>query len=248
VVALAAELGVPKAARAVIMPSVTTDPEDPPTEPRSLLQTAMARMRGMNRRYLTYFVVGGIALDVVIVAVGLWWLGVFEPDRAAAARESLSACVQGSPTQDGATMIDTCRDTVAHATDSTEARRDPANADVAEQALRQIQVICRVALERAALTRCAETPVIEGIVPDLAVRTRVDALLRLGDYARLRDEAARLIRYGDGFGYFARGLAHHNTEDYVAAVADYREALKRFPDDPTLLDNLARAEVSAPPS
>ena len=229
------------------MPPVS-EPEDPKTDPPSLFETAMAKMRGMNRRYLTYFIVGGVVLDVAIVALGLWWLGVFDPNPSAATRDSLSACVQGSPTQDGATMIETCQDTVARATQSPEARRDPANTDIAEQALRQIQVICRVALERTALTRCVETPVIEGIVPDLALRTRVEALLRLGDHARLRDEAGRLIRYGDGFGYLARGLAHHQTGDYASALADYREALKRFPDDPTLLDNLARAEVSAPPS
>jgi tetratricopeptide (TPR) repeat protein len=230
-----------------MMPPVS-EPEDPKTDPPSLFQTAMAKMRSMNRRYLTYFIVGGIVVDVLIVAAGLWWLGVFDSDPAAAARDSLSACIQGSPTQDGAAMIDTCHETVAHATGSPDARRDPANTEIAAQALRQIQVICRVALERAALTRCAEMPVIEGIVPDLAVRTRVEALLRLGDHARLREEATRLIRYGDGFGYLARGLAHHATGDYASAVADYREALKRFPDDPTLLDNLARAEVSAPPS
>ena len=145
-------------------------------------------------------------------------------------------------------MIDTCVATVAHATDDPEDRGDPANVAIADQAMRQIQVICRVVLARAALQRCAEAPVVEGVVPELAVRTRVDALMRLGDYARLAEESGRLIRYGDEFGYLARGLAHHRTEDFASAVVDYREAIKHFPDDPTLLDNLARAEVEAPPS
>ena len=70
----------------------------------------------------------------------------------------------------------------------------------------------------------------------------------MGHYERLREEGGRLIRYGDEFGYLARGIAHHLTEDYVSAVADYREAIKHFPDNPTLLDNLAHAEVAAPPS
>ena len=231
------------------MPPVS-EPDDPnkAPEPPSLLQTAIAKMRGMNRRYVAYFIAGGIALDVVIVAGGLWWVGVFDVDQSVAARDSLSECLRGGQNQAGVAMIDTCVATVVHATDDPEDRRDPANLAIADQALRQIQVICRVVLARAALERCAEAPVIEGIVPELAVRTRVDALMRLGDYGRLREESGRLIRYGDDFGYLARGIAHHLTEDYASAVADYREAIKHFPDDPTLLDNLARAEVDAPPS
>ena len=231
------------------MPPVNepNDPNNPP-EPPSLMKTAIAKMRGMNRRYVAYFIAGGIALDVVVVAGGLWWLGVFDAGQSAAARDSLNECLRGGQSQDGVAMIDTCVATVAHATDDPDDRSDPANAAIADQALRQIQVICRVVLARTALQRCADGPVIEGIVPELAVRTRVDALMRLGDYARLREESGRLIRYGDQFGYLARGLAHHLTEDYVSAVTDYREALKHFPDDPTLLDNLARAEVAAPPS
>jgi hypothetical protein len=231
------------------MPPVS-EPDDPnkAPEPPSLLTTAIAKMRGVNRRYVAYFIAGGIALDVVVVAGGLWWLGVFDAAQSAAARDSLNECLRGGQNQAGVAMIDTCVATVAHATDDPEDRRDPANAAIADQALRQIQVICRVVLARPALQRCAEVPVIEGIVPELAVRTRVDALMRLGDYARLREESGRLIRYGDEFGYLARGLAHHLTQDYASAVADYREAIKHFPDDPTLLDNLARAEVAAPPS
>jgi len=220
---------------------------DTPEEP-SLLETAIAKMRGMNRRYVAYFIAGGIALDVVVVAGGLWWLGVFDAGQSAAARDSLSECLRGSQNEAGVAMIETCVATVALATDDPEDRRDLANAAIADQALHQIQVICRIVLAREALQRCADAPVIEGIVPEIAVRTRVDALMRLGDYSRLREESARLIRFGDEFGYLARGIAHHLTEDYPAAVADYREAIKHFPDDPTLLDNLARAEVAAPPS
>jgi len=72
------------------MPPVS-EPDDPnqTPEPPSLLQTAIAKMRGMNRRYVAYFIAGGIALDVVIVAGGLWWVGVFDVDQSAAARDSL---------------------------------------------------------------------------------------------------------------------------------------------------------------
>jgi hypothetical protein len=231
------------------MPPVS-EPDDPKKalKPSSLVRMVIAKMRGVNRRYVTYFIAGGIALDVVVVAGGLWWLGLFEAGQSVAVRDSLNECLRGSRNQAGVTMIDACVATVASATDNPESRRDPANADIADQALRQIQLICRVVLVRAALERCAEVPVIEGIVPELALRTRVDAQLRLGDFERLREESGRLIRYGDEFGYLARGIAHHLTEDYVSAVADYREAIKHFPDDPTLLDNLARAEVAAPPS
>ena len=217
-------------------------------KPSSLLRMVIAKMRGVNRRYVAYFVVSGIALDVVVVGGGLWWVGVFDAGQSAAVHDSLKDCLRGGQNQAGVAIVDTCVATVAIATDDPEDRRDPANADIADQALRQIQVICRVVLARAALERCAEAPVIEGIVPQLALRTRVDAQLRLGNYERLREESGRLIRYGDEFGYLARGIAHHLTEDYVSAVADYREAIKHFPDDPTLLDNLARAEVAAPPT
>jgi hypothetical protein len=232
------------------MPPVTEpdDRSDPP-KPPSALKSAIAKMRGMNRRYVGYFIAGGIALDVVIVAGGLWWLGVFDAGSSSAAvQKSLNACLRGADNQSGVVMIDTCLDTVTKATDDPENRRDPAYIEMADQALRHVQVVCRVVLSRDALERCTGVPVIEGIVPALAVRTRVDALLRLGDYPRLREEGARLIRYGDGFGYLARGLARHNIEDFAAAAADYREAIKHFPDDPVLLDNLARAEVAAPPS
>jgi hypothetical protein len=231
------------------MPPVS-EPDDPnkALKPPSLVRMVTAKVRGMNRRYVAYFIAGGIALDVLVVAGGLWWLGVFNAGQSAAVRDSLNECLRGGQNQAGVAMIDTCVATVMSATDDPEDRRDPANADIADQALRQIQVMCRVVLARAALEHCAEAPVIEDIVPELALRTRVDAQLRLGDYDRLREESGRLIRYGDEYGYLARGIAHHLTEDYVSAVADYREAIKHFPDDPTLLDNLARAEVGAPPS
>ena len=220
----------------------TPDAGDP-----TLLRRAKAALRGVKRRYLVAFVVAGLLADVAIVAGGLWWIGVFDPsDPAAEARRALTACEAGAASQRVATL-DICFASIRLATDDPEARRVTAHGEIADRAVNHVQAACRLATQPGVLQRCAEAPVVEGALPAIAVRTRVDALLRLRDYSRLEAEGTRLIRFGDGFGYLARGLAHHAAKAFELAARDYREAAKHFPDDPVLLDNMARAEVSAPP-
>ena len=101
-------------------------------KPPSIVRTVIAKMRGVNRRYVAYFIAGGIALDVVVVAGGLWSLGVFDAGQSAAVRDSLNECLRGGQNQAGVAMIDTCVATVASATDDPEDRRDPSNADIAD--------------------------------------------------------------------------------------------------------------------
>lgn len=221
--------------------------DEPDAADPSLLKQSIAKLRGIKRRYVVFFIVAGLAADAAIVFGGLWWIGIFGPNDASAARDALEGCVGGSANVADETTLEACLASIGLATNTADDRGVPDNVDVATRAVNQIQLICRLALSQEALTRCADAPVVEGIIPEVAVRTRVDALLRLRDFARLGEEGGRLIRYGDDFGFLARGLAFHAAEDFALAAADYREAIKSFPDDPVLLDNLARAEVAAPP-
>lgn len=221
--------------------------ETPNDADPTIYQRARSVLQRVKRRYIVAFIVAGLLADVAIVGGGLWWIGVFDPtDAAAAARSALVACEAGSVSTDD-NVLASCFESIRLATEDPAARRIAAHGEIAQRAVTQVHAVCRSVASLDLLQRCADAPVVEGALPAMAVRTRVDALMRLEDYPRLRDEGTRLIRYGDGFGYVARGLAHHAAKSFELAARDYREAAKHFPDDPVLLDNLARAEVSAPP-
>jgi len=203
-------------------------------------EALLKRLGALYKRHLVLFVVGGIAIDVVLVVGGLWWFGIFGGDEADAA---LERCTDAR--FDAVAVIGACTEVVALSQPLGADDREPA--ERIAHALTVVQVQCRTALDRAAIRLCAEVPVVDAVVPAVSVRIRVEALLRLADHARLIEEATRLVALGDDYGYLARGLARHATADYDGAARDYRMAMKQFPDDPMLLDNLARAEVSAPP-
>lgn len=211
----------------------------------SLLEQVWARVRGLKKRHVVLLLVVGLAADAAIVLLALWWFGVIGTDSTASARAALQECVDGDV--GGAAAFAACLESVGQSTDNFDDRRRTENIEIAARALTMLQARCRTALDRSLVERCADVPVIEGVIPGVAQRIRVEALVRLADYRRLEDEATRLIRFGDGFGFVARALSRHHTRNYAGATEDYRAAIKHFPDDPTLLDNLARAEVSAPP-
>ena len=222
--------------------------ETPNADDPTLFQRARAALRHVKRRYLVAFIVAGLLADVAIVGGGLWWIGVFDPaDAAAEARSALATCEKDGSVGTDDNVLEFCFESIRLATEDPEARRVAAHGEIAKRAVTQVRAVCGSVAGPDMLQRCADAPVVEGALPAIAVRTRVDALMRLADYPRLGDEGDRLIRYGDGFGYVARGLSHHAAKSFDLAARDYREAAKHFPDDPVLLDNLARAEVSAPP-
>lgn len=204
------------------------------------LGEALTRVRRLNRRHVAAFAAAGLLADAAIVFGGLWWFGVFGADPAEAARAAAGACAaEGTATAAPASCHDSRKQ-------SGGALQVAENAAVTARAITLLQARCRETLERPILEQCADVPVIDDVMPAVSLRIRVEALLRLANYGRLETEASRLIDHGDTYGYMARGLARHAGEDYARASADYREAIKYYPDDPMLLDNLARAEVSAP--
>lgn len=211
----------------------------------SLLDQAWARVRRLKKRHVVLFLIAGLAADAVIVVLGLWWFGVIGDDATASARASLQECIDGEV--GASTALEACLTSIERTTGDLDDRRQAENIDIAARALTMLQARCRTALDRAVIEGCAEAPVIEGVIPEVAQRIRVEALVRLADYRRLEDEASELIRFGDGFGFVARALSRHHVRNYKGAAEDYRAAIKHFPDDPTLQENLARAEVSAPP-
>jgi hypothetical protein len=209
---------------------------------RAAFDEALTRLRRLNRRHVAAFVAAGLVADAAIVLGGLWWFGVVGADSAEAGRATPQSCTSEEMAVDDQTPCpDSPRERGAGA-----ALRVTENAAVTARAITLLQARCRETFERPILEQCAEVPVIDDVMPAVSLRIRVEALLRLASYGRLETEASRLIDHGDTYGYMARGLARHAGEDYARASADYREAIKYYPDDPMLLDNLARAEVSAP--
>ncbi len=198
-------------------------------------EATFARLGRFTKRHLAWLIVGGIVFDVAIVLGGLWWFGVFSSSAAGA---TLETCLSG-PAEEVSTF-EACAESVQAAAD------DPEEGETAVRALAAMELRCRQTVDRRAIVRCSDAPVVSGVLPEVSVRIRTEALMRLADYPRLAEESTDLIRRGDNYGYLTRGIARHATQDYEGAAKDYREAMRHFPDDPTLQDNLARAEVGAP--